>query len=102
LYPSAAMETGDKEKAVPLARAPSLTIDTALANEIFNHFCGAQTFKSILRAFRHLCEILRLKPCQFPMFYPRLKSKLHTWKAQALWAKLDKKAAHKVSLKVSG
>ena len=56
-----------------LVRAPSVGggLDAALASEIFDHFCNAQTFKSILRSFRHMCEALRLKPCQFPSFYPR-------------------------------
>ena len=68
----------------------------ALASEVFDHFCHhANTLKSILRSFRYLCEILRLKPTEFPCFYPKLKSKLRTWKAQALWAKFDKRASHK-------
>ena len=68
----------------------------ALASEVFDHFCHhANTLKSILRSFRYLCEILRLKPTEFPCFYPKLKAKLRTWKAQALWAKFDKRAAHK-------
>ena len=44
---------------------------------------------------RYLCEVLRLKPNQLPFFYPKLKNNLKTWKAQALWTKLDKKAGHK-------
>ena len=39
--------------------------------------------------------MLRLKPNQLPFFYPKLKTNLKTWKAQALWTKLDKKASHK-------
>ena len=36
-------------------------------------------------------------PLQFPSFYPRLKAKLSShWKAQAVWAKFDKRAGHKV------
>ena len=38
---------------------------------------------------------MRLKPNQLPYFYPKLKAKLNTWKAQALWTKLDKRAAQK-------
>ena len=38
--------------------------------------------------FRHLCDELRLKPCQFPSFYPRIKAKLSSWRAQAVWAKV--------------
>ena len=44
---------------------------------------------------RYLCEVLRLKPNQLPFFYPKLKTNLKTWKAQALWTKLDKKAGQK-------
>ena len=42
-----------------------------------------------------MCEVLRLKPNQLPFFYPKLKTNLKTWKAQALWTKLDKKASQK-------
>ena len=73
----------------------SVNVDSGLAGEIFDHFCNAATLKSILRSFRYLCEVLRLKPNQLPFFYPKLKTNLKTWKAQALWSKLDKKAGHK-------
>merc|ERR550519_2133117 len=73
----------------------SVSVDAALAGEIFDHFCNAGTLKSILRSYRYLCEVLRLKPNQLPYFYPKLKAKLKTWKAQALWTKLDKRAAQK-------
>ena len=33
------------------------------------------------------------------LFYPKLKSKLTSWKANALWAKFDKRVAHKVYMK---
>ena len=59
----------------------------------------AATLKSILRTFRYLCDILRLKPQEWPHFYPKLKSKLTSWKANALWAKFDKRASHKVYMK---
>ena len=80
-----------------LVRTQSINIDIALANEVFDHFCSqANTLKSILRSFSYLCEILRLKPTEFPYFYPKIKSKLKSWKAQALWAKFDKRSSHKV------
>ena len=80
-----------------LIRTQSVNIDLALANEVFDHFCSqANTLKSILRTFSYLCEILRLKPTEFPYFYPKIKSKLKSWKAQALWAKFDKRASHKI------
>lgn len=47
--------------------------DAALASEVFDRFCTASTMKTILGHFRHLCEILRIKPTNFPQFYPKLK-----------------------------
>ena len=83
-----------------LTRTQSISIDTELANEVFDHFMSqAATLKSILRTFRYLCDILRLKPQEWPHFYPKLKSKLTSWKANALWAKFDKRASHKVYMK---
>jgi len=89
-------EDGQKRpRPVSLVRTMSVNVDFALAGEIFDHFCNAGTLKSILRSYRYLCEVLRLKPNQLPYFYPKLKAKLKTWKAQALWTKLDKRAAQK-------
>lgn len=47
--------------------------DSALASDIFDKFCNAVTFKSILSLYRQLCDLLRLKPTYFPLFYPKLK-----------------------------
>ncbi|XP_050523688.1 F-actin-monooxygenase Mical isoform X2 [Daktulosphaira vitifoliae] len=69
--------------------------DVALASDIFDRFCTATTMKTILGHFRHLCEILRIKPTNFPQFYPKLRTMLCSWKAKALWNKFDKKASHK-------
>ncbi|PSN38132.1 hypothetical protein C0J52_08223, partial [Blattella germanica] len=69
--------------------------EIALASDVFDQFCGASTLKSILGHHRQLCELLRIKPTVFPHFYPKLKAKLRSWKAQALWAKFDKRASHK-------
>ena len=77
-------------------RKDSTAVDLNLANEVFDHFMSASTFKAILRAFRFLCETVRVKPGPMPVFYPRLRAKLRSWKAQALWAKFDKRAAFKV------
>ena len=83
-----------------LIRSQSMNIDSELANEVFDHFMTqAATLKSILRTFRYLCDVLRLKPQEWPFFYPKLKSKLTSWKANALWAKFDKRASHKVYMK---
>ncbi|XP_069686571.1 F-actin-monooxygenase Mical isoform X3 [Periplaneta americana] len=69
--------------------------EIALASDVFDQFCSASTLKGILGYHRQLCELLRIKPTVFPQFYPKLKSKLRSWKAQALWAKFDKRASHK-------
>ncbi len=98
-------ETEDDENAEAggasaLVRSQSLNINTELAEEVFLHFVNqANTLKSILRTFRYLCEILRLKPQEMPLFYPKLKSKLKSWKATALWTKFDKRASHKCYMK---
>jgi hypothetical protein len=63
--------------------------------EVFDQFCNATTLKSILGHFRHLCDLLKIKPTNFHQFYPKLKSKLRSWKAQALWKKFDQRANHK-------
>ncbi|KAI5701118.1 hypothetical protein M8J75_006235 [Diaphorina citri] len=69
--------------------------EIALANDVFDQFCSAAAMKTILGHYRHLCELLSIKPTNFPHFYPKLKSKLKSWKAQALWNKFDKRASHK-------
>nr|CAD7567614.1 unnamed protein product [Timema californicum] len=76
-------------------RKEPLSEELALASDVFDKFCNAPTLKLILGHHRHLCELLRIKPTHFPNFYPKLKSKLCSWKAQALWTKFDKRASHK-------
>ncbi|CAG5084574.1 Similar to Mical: [F-actin]-monooxygenase Mical (Drosophila melanogaster) [Cotesia congregata] len=69
--------------------------EVAMASEVFDLFCNAATLKSILGHFRHLCDLLNMRPNTFPQFYPKFKSKLRSWKAQALWKKFDQRANHK-------
>ncbi|XP_057333718.1 protein-methionine sulfoxide oxidase mical3a isoform X7 [Microplitis mediator] len=69
--------------------------EVAMASEVFDLFCNAATLKSILGHFRHLCDLLNMRPNAFPQFYPKFKSKLRSWKAQALWKKFDQRANHK-------
>ena len=69
--------------------------EMAIANDIFDQFCSATTLKSILGHFRDLCEVLKVRPNTIAQFYPKLKAKLRTWKAQALWKKFDQRANHK-------
>ncbi|XP_076657796.1 molecule interacting with CasL isoform X4 [Halictus rubicundus] len=69
--------------------------ELALANEVFNLFCNATTLKTILGHFRHLCDLLKIRPNTITQFYPKLKGKLRSWKALALWKKFDQRANHK-------
>ncbi|XP_025073209.1 F-actin-monooxygenase Mical [Pogonomyrmex barbatus] len=69
--------------------------EVALANDIFDQFCNATTLKSILGYYRQLCELLKIRPNVINQFYPKLKTKLRSWKAQALWKKFDQRANHK-------
>ncbi|XP_036800376.1 protein-methionine sulfoxide oxidase mical3a [Oncorhynchus mykiss] len=75
------------------------------AQVLFDEFVQASTCRTTLRAFNLLCEHLQLththtQPQTYPPtqpqrpFYHTLKERLSYWKANALWAKLDKRAAH--------
>ncbi|KAI8506728.1 [F-actin]-monooxygenase mical3 [Branchiostoma belcheri] len=66
-----------------------------VADGLYDQFVQASTFQQILRTFRELCDHLGLKNSDYRNFYNRLKAKLQSWKAQALWSKIDKRAAHK-------
>jgi hypothetical protein len=89
---------GRRGRPVSLVRSMAGNIDNQLAGQVFDHFCSASTLKSILRSFRYLCEILRVKPNQLPYFFPKIKATLSGWKAQALWAKLDKRASQNATI----
>ncbi|XP_045079358.1 protein-methionine sulfoxide oxidase mical3a isoform X9 [Coregonus clupeaformis] len=65
------------------------------AHILFDRFVQASTCKGTLKAFQELCDHLELKPCEYRVFYHKLKSRLNYWKAKALWAKLDKRAGQK-------
>lgn len=64
-------------------------------NALFDQFVNAGTCKSILHTFQLLCDSLDIKQTDHRNFYRRLKLRLTSWKAQSLWAKLDKRAHHK-------
>ncbi|XP_025263534.1 F-actin-monooxygenase Mical isoform X3 [Camponotus floridanus] len=82
------MDSANKKQAV---NSPEM----ALASEVFDQFCNATTLKSILGYYRQLCELLKVRPNVINQFYPKLKAKLRSWKAQALWKKFDQRANHK-------
>lgn len=67
----------------------------AQANQVFENFVQATTCKGTLQAFNILTCLLDLDPLDHRNFYSQLKSKVNTWKAKALWHKLDKRGSHK-------
>ncbi|XP_017483738.1 PREDICTED: protein-methionine sulfoxide oxidase Mical isoform X5 [Rhagoletis zephyria] len=69
------------------------------ASELFDLFCVATTMRQILGLHRDMCDILGLRPAPINEFYPMLKAKIRSWKAQALWKKFDARAAHRVYAK---
>uniref|UniRef100_A0A336MWJ0 F-actin monooxygenase n=1 Tax=Culicoides sonorensis TaxID=179676 RepID=A0A336MWJ0_CULSO len=68
----------------------------ALATEMFDHFCSATTMRQILGLSRNMLDAINLRPGPLNEFYPKLKSKIKSWKAQALWKKFDLRASHRV------
>ncbi|XP_037993057.1 F-actin-monooxygenase MICAL2 isoform X3 [Motacilla alba alba] len=65
------------------------------AGQIFENFVQASTCKGTIQAFNILTRQLELDPLDNRNFYTKLKSRVTTWKAKALWNKLDKRASHK-------
>ncbi|XP_009992566.1 PREDICTED: protein-methionine sulfoxide oxidase MICAL2 [Chaetura pelagica] len=65
------------------------------AGQIFENFVQASTCKGTIQAFNILTRQLELDPFDNRNFYTKLKSRVNTWKAKALWNKLDKRASHK-------
>ncbi|KAF7662064.1 hypothetical protein LDENG_00247470 [Lucifuga dentata] len=63
--------------------------------KMFENFVQASTCKGTLQAFNILCRQLDLDPADNNNFYSHLKSKVTSWKAKALWSKLDKRMSHK-------
>ncbi|XP_060784294.1 F-actin-monooxygenase mical2b isoform X2 [Neoarius graeffei] len=65
------------------------------ASQLFENFVQASTCKGTLQAFGLLCRQLELDPADHRGFYSSLKAAVTSWKAKALWTKLDKRANHK-------
>uniref|UniRef100_A0A3Q3A862 F-actin-monooxygenase MICAL2-like n=1 Tax=Kryptolebias marmoratus TaxID=37003 RepID=A0A3Q3A862_KRYMA len=63
-------------------------------HELFDEFVLASTCRAALRCFSQLCEHLQLdgSAAERPLYRP-IKRRLNYWKANALWAKLDRRAA---------
>ncbi|XP_051778701.1 F-actin-monooxygenase MICAL3-like isoform X7 [Erpetoichthys calabaricus] len=65
------------------------------AGQLFENFVQASTCKGTIQAFNILCRQLELSPEDYRNFFKTLKSKVTSWKAKALWSKLEKRASHK-------
>ncbi|XP_029316338.1 LOW QUALITY PROTEIN: F-actin-monooxygenase MICAL2 [Cottoperca gobio] len=63
--------------------------------KLFEDFVQSSTCKGALQAFNVLCRRLNLDPADNDIFYSSLKAKVTSWKANALWSKLDKRMSHK-------
>ncbi|XP_056383921.1 F-actin-monooxygenase MICAL2 isoform X5 [Hyla sarda] len=65
------------------------------AGQLFENFIQATTCKGTLQAFNILTRQLDLDPKDYRHFYSKLKTKVTSWKAKALWNKLDKRYSQK-------
>ena len=63
--------------------------------KLFENFVQASTCKGAMQAFNLLCSQLELDPQDHSTFYSTLRTKVTSWKAKALWSKLDKRMSHK-------
>lgn len=68
---------------------------SALGAELFDHFSSATTLRQILGLYRNMCNTIGLRAGPINEFYPKLKSNIKSWKAQALWKKFDARASHR-------
>ncbi|XP_072233704.1 protein-methionine sulfoxide oxidase mical3b isoform X2 [Leuresthes tenuis] len=64
------------------------------AQELFDEFVSASTCRAVLSCFSQLCEHLQLDrgAAERPL-YRLIKRRLNYWRANGLWAKLDRRAA---------
>ncbi|XP_034434180.1 protein-methionine sulfoxide oxidase mical3b isoform X6 [Hippoglossus hippoglossus] len=70
------------------------------AQELFDEFVSASTCRAVLRTFGQLCEHLQMdtSTAERPLYRP-IKCRLNYWRANALWAKLDRRAAQQEYLR---
>ncbi|XP_068455206.1 protein-methionine sulfoxide oxidase mical3b-like isoform X3 [Clinocottus analis] len=73
------------------------------AQELFDGFVSAATCRAALWSFSQLCEHLQLDRCaaERPLYRP-IKRRLNYWRANALWAKLDRRANQQTYLQGGG
>uniref|UniRef100_A0A8D0DCH9 FAD-binding domain-containing protein n=1 Tax=Sander lucioperca TaxID=283035 RepID=A0A8D0DCH9_SANLU len=66
------------------------------AQVLFDEFVSAETCRAALWSFSQLCEHLQLdrSATERPLYRP-IKQRLNYWRANALWVKLDRRAAQR-------
>ncbi|KAJ8959443.1 hypothetical protein NQ318_022136 [Aromia moschata] len=96
--PPAMDRNGSIQQAAQRGR-PVSGMDAAHANEYFEQFLSASSLKHIFGYYRGLIDNLHLKPNVLPLFYPKVRANLTSWKAKALWKKFDARASHKCYMK---
>ncbi|KAK5620409.1 hypothetical protein CRENBAI_024446 [Crenichthys baileyi] len=69
--------------------------ESSKVGKLFENFIQASTCKGTLQAFNVLCRCLDVDPADHNTFYSSLKAKVTSWKAKALWSKLDKRMSLK-------
>jgi len=91
------------EMALPRGTQPGVTAapgvpasgSDATSSQLFDEFCAANTFQTIMDTFRQLSDLLELRPGDRGPVLRQLKVGLAaSWKAQSLWTKLDKRMSH--------
>lgn len=85
----------DPEHLLPREKMGEMEEGMDNVGKLFENFIQASTCKGTLQAFSLLCGQLDLDPADSSTFYSSLKAKVTTWKAKALWSKLDKRMSHK-------
>ncbi|KAM9846092.1 protein-methionine sulfoxide oxidase mical3b [Aulostomus maculatus] len=70
------------------------------AQELFDEFVSASTCRAVQCSFSQLCKHLQLDPSatERPLYRP-IQRRLNYWRANALWAKLDRRAAQQEYMK---
>lgn len=67
---------------------------TSNVQVLFDQFCAANTFQQIIKTFQDVCDEVNLAPGGGIAFYKDLRNRVNSWRAKALWTKLDKRASH--------
>lgn len=66
------------------------------AAELFDAFVSSSTCRAALCSFGQLCERLQLeRGAAPPLLYRSIRARLRYWRADALWAKLEQRAARR-------